>query len=93
MDPNATIPLLLQLGIAAPFVVGMWLAYRREVDRSDRLEKEVQRLNDVTQEKSLPALSAAAAALKEVVDVNSDIRMQLEIERRVSEALSKRETN
>jgi hypothetical protein len=87
---DTAIPLLLQLGIAAPFVWGMYQAYKREVKRADRLEEEVKRLNDVNQDRTLPALIATASSLKEVADLNSDVKLQVEIERRVSSILKER---
>lgn len=82
--------LLLQLGIAAPFVSGMWFAYLREVKRSDNLQIENTRLHTVNEEKTIPTLAAAGAALKELADKQNDTRMQVEIERRVDAAIKSR---
>lgn len=47
--------------------LGAWfarVAYKREAERADRLDAEVIRLNGVIQEKCIPALLAAGAALE-----------------------------
>lgn len=84
---NSAISLLSQLGIAAPFVVAMWSAYLREVKRADSLQTENTRLHTVNEEKTIPTLAAAGAALKEVADMQGDAKLQIEIERRVASAL------
>lgn len=72
---QVNIGLLAQYGVlgvfAAMLVVFARVSYKRETDRSDRLENEVQRLNSLIQEKVIPALSSATRAVEESQDLLS----------------------
>lgn len=60
---------LAQYGVLGVFAILLILfariSYKRETDRSDRLEAEVKRLNDLIQEKAIPALMSATGAVEE----------------------------
>lgn len=66
---NIDLSVLTQYGILGVFAVLLILfartSYKRETDRSDRLEAEVLRLNNLIQEKAIPALASATRALEE----------------------------
>lgn len=68
--------ILAQYGVLGVFAVLLIIfansTYRRETSRADRLETEVLRLNALIQEKHIPALEAAAHALKEATEVMRD---------------------
>lgn len=74
------------LGIAAA-VLGVFAraAYKRETDRSDRLESEVSRLHTVIQERHIPALEAAARANQEATLALRDIQQERDMERTLRE--------
>lgn len=60
--------LLAQYGVlgvsTALLVVFARTSYKREVDRADRLEAEVKRLNDAIADKAIPALMAATRSIE-----------------------------
>lgn len=57
------------LGVLAIILLGgIRLLFAREMARADRLEAEVNRLNTLIQEKHLPVLEAATAAIKDSTD-------------------------
>ena len=68
---SSDIPLsgLGQLGAAgAVLSIALWFfwqVYKRERDRADANEAEIKRLNQVIQDRYVPALEAAATALAE----------------------------
>lgn len=73
--PEAAWQVLLQYGalgvMAAGLIVYARTAYKREVDaykreaaRADRLEAEVSRLNELIQERHIPALLSATQAVE-----------------------------
>ncbi|MFF1820405.1 hypothetical protein ACFVWG_24075 [Kribbella sp. NPDC058245] len=73
-----TTPILAQYGALGVMVVFAGLiirvlfqrtteAYERERDRADRMEQEVQRLNELIQEKMLPILHDATRAISEAL--------------------------
>lgn len=73
-----TTPVLAQYGalgvlVAVAFVAVRILfnreveAHKRDADRADRMEAEVQRLNSVIQEKMLPILHEATKAISEAL--------------------------
>lgn len=70
--------ILAQYGVLGVFAVLLIIfansTYRREVARADRLESEVLRLNALIQEKHIPALEAAAHALKEATEVMRELQ-------------------
>lgn len=84
-----TVDLLTQygvLGIAAGLlVVFARAAYRRETDRSDRLETEVFRLHQVIQDRHIPALESAAHALEEATLTLQEIQRQRDLDRAIRE--------
>lgn len=49
-------------------------AWKREVERADRLEAEVTRLNGSIQDKAIPALLAAANAITECTELLRDLQ-------------------
>lgn len=51
-------------------------AWRREVERADRLEAEVNRLNNSIQEKAIPALLAGATAINECTQMLREMQRQ-----------------
>jgi len=58
------------LGIfAAILVVFAKTAYRRETDRADRLETEVQRLNALIQDRVIGVISSATNAVEESTEL------------------------
>lgn len=65
LDPNT----LFQYGVLGFFsAVLLFFAktsYKRETERSDRLEDEVKRLNQLIADKQIPALEAATKAVEE----------------------------
>lgn len=69
---------LLQYGalgvIAAALFAFARTAYRREVDRADRLEAELARLNGLLQERHIPALLSANQALHDATDALRDVQ-------------------
>lgn len=72
-DPTG---ILLQYGVLGlGALVLLWFArvsYKREVDRADRLEAEVLRLNNLIQEKHIPALESATHALRDATEIIRD---------------------
>lgn len=75
-----------QYGVLGVFVVILIIfartSYKREIDRADRLETEVRRLNDQSHqdyERNASALSAAADAVREAVDLVFDLQQKLGI--------------
>lgn len=73
---------LAQYGVLGIFAVLLILfakiSYKRETDRSDRLEAEVQRLNEAIQERVIPALSSATRAIEESVELLNAIQRERE---------------
>lgn len=68
IDPNT----LFQYGVlgffSAVLLVFARTTYKREVDRSDRLEDEVRRLNQLMADKVVGALESATKAVEEARD-------------------------
>ena len=54
--------------LTAILLIGARMLVSREMQRADRLEAEVTRLNTLIQEKHIPVLEAATAALKDSTD-------------------------
>jgi hypothetical protein len=72
------------LGIAAGLLVVFARAsYKRETDRSDRLEGEVFRLHQVIQDRHIPALEAAGKALQEATLALKEIQQEREVDRAI----------
>lgn len=49
-------------------------AWKREIDRADRLEADNKRLNEFIQEKAVPAMLASASAVTEATELLRDER-------------------
>lgn len=68
---------IAQYGVLGAFAILLVLfartAYKRETDRSDRLELENTRLNNSIQEKVIPALVQANTALEEAGQLIHDM--------------------
>jgi len=79
-DPgNASdVATLTQYGVlgvlAVILIVFARLAYRRETERADRLEAELRAQNMAIQDKAIPALLAATAAMSEVTELLRDMQ-------------------
>ncbi len=75
---------VLGIGLA---VLGVFAraAYKREVDRSDRLEAEVFRLHAAIQDRHIPALEAAAHALEDATLALQAIQQRQDVDRAVAE--------
>jgi hypothetical protein len=73
---------LSQYGVLGVFAVLLVLfarlAYRRETDRSDRLEAEVFRLNNIIQERVIPALQSATRTVEESQALLSSMQRERE---------------
>lgn len=67
--------------VAALLTVFARASYKRETDRSDRLEGEVFRLHQVIQERHIPALESAAHALQEATFALREIQQDRDLER------------
>ena len=70
---NFDIGVLAQYGVLGIFAILLIVfantSYRREIARADRLEAEVLRLNQLIQERHIPALEQAARALNEANEI------------------------
>lgn len=93
MDPS-TLPLLAQLGLAAPFAFALGWIGKKIWDRGDRLEKELKELNSLVFTQVLPAMAESSSALRDAARFMDDIRMKEEVEKaaeqRVQEILKSR---
>ena len=81
-DAAPDMSILAQYGVLGIFAILLVAfartSYKRETDRSDRLEAEVSRLNEVIAEKCIPALVTATAALEESAELLRDIQRERE---------------
>lgn len=70
--------ILAQYGVLGVFAILLIIfaktAYKRETERADRLEQEVLRLNQLIQDKHIPALESATYALKEATDALQKVK-------------------
>lgn len=74
------------LGIAAGVLLAFArAAYKRETDRSDRLETEVFRLHQVIQERHIPALESAGRALQDATLAMRELQQDRDVERAMRE--------
>jgi hypothetical protein len=71
---DQVIPGIAGFGLATPMMWALWQMYKREVQLSDESRAEVRRLNEVIQEKALPAALEVAAALKEEIAYQRETR-------------------
>lgn len=65
---------VLFLLVASGRLIVATFVYDREKSRADRLEEEVRRLNQSVQEKTIPALTEAAAAVREAQETMRELR-------------------
>ena len=76
---------LAQYGVLGVFAILLILfarvSYKRETDRSDRLEAEVVRLNNLIIDKVIPALSSATNAVEDATELLRSMQRELERER------------
>lgn len=75
---------LAQYGVLGIFAIILLLfaklSYKRETDRSDRLEAEVTRLNNLIIERAIPALTSAAQAAEEATRLLRDMQRAQEMD-------------
>jgi hypothetical protein len=80
-EPN--LGLLAQYGVlglvAMLLIIFARVSYKRETDRSDRLETEVVRLNNMIIEKVIPALSSATGAIQDATELLRAVQREREI--------------
>lgn len=69
------LPGVVQLGIAAPFVLALGLVGKWLMAKLDASEKAKDGLYDKIVEQVVPALNANAEAAKELINVASELRM------------------
>lgn len=71
----------VQYGALGAFcLILVWFAktaYKREIERSDRLEDEVKRLNSLIQDKQVPALEAATRAVEDAKEFMEEERARI----------------
>jgi hypothetical protein len=79
---------LAQYGVLGVFavllIVFAKVSYRRETDRSDRLEQEVVRLNNLIIERVIPALSSATNVVEDATELLRAMQRELEHVRRAA---------
>jgi hypothetical protein len=66
--------------VAAGAIVFGRVSYKREIDRADRLEAEVTRLNNLIIERAIPALTSAAQAADAATRLLRDMQRAQEID-------------
>jgi len=80
-EAGSDLAALTQYGVLGAFAILLVLfartAYKRETDRSDRLESENTRLNQSIQEKVIPALVEATTALEQAAQLIHDMERDL----------------
>lgn len=67
--------------VCAGLIVFARVSYKRETDRSDRLETEVIRLNNLIIDRAIPALTAAAQAAEDATMLLRDLQREREMDR------------
>lgn len=81
-EASPEISVFAQYGVLGVFalmlVVFARTAYKRETDRSDRLEQEVLRLNAAIQERFIPTLLSATSAVEESTALLRDLQRERE---------------
>lgn len=74
---------LAQYGVLGVFAIILLLfarvSYKRETDRSDRLEAEVNRLNTLIVDRVIPALTSAASAAEDATGLLRDVQREREL--------------
>lgn len=85
-DAGSEFSIFAQYGVLGAFAVLLVLfartAYKRETDRSDRLELENSRLHNGIQEKVIPALVEATTALEQAAQLIHDMERDRDRQRR-----------
>lgn len=75
------VSLLTQYGVLGLFAIIMIYIiakmYNRETKRADACADQVEKLNEFIRDKVIPALTSAAEVLKEHVDIDRDILVEL----------------
>lgn len=71
--PEPVSTALLQYGVLGVVAIVLFIfaktAYKRETDRGDRMEAEVLRLNQLIQERHIPALMKSTEAVEAAMNV------------------------
>jgi hypothetical protein len=74
---------LAQYGVLGVFaillIVFAKVSYKREVDRADRLEQEVVRLNNLIIERVIPALSSATNIVEDATELLRSMQREREL--------------
>ncbi len=74
---------LAQYGVLGVFAVLLILfakiSYKRETERSDRLEQEVVRLNNLIIERVIPALSSATNVVEDATELLRAVQREREV--------------
>lgn len=66
-------------------------AHQREKDRADRLEEENRRLNNVIQDKVIPALTSATKAAEESANLLTAIQRERDLQREAALLASRKD--
>jgi hypothetical protein len=81
-EPNYAV--LGQYGVLGVFALLLvWFAkfmINRETARADRLEQEVLRLNNIIQDKVIPALLSATGAVEQSTEMFRDLQREMRVE-------------
>lgn len=81
-EPNYAV--LGQYGVLGVFAVLLiWFArfmINRETARADRLEQEVLRLNNIIQDKVIPALLSATGAVEQSTEMFRDLQREMRVD-------------
>jgi hypothetical protein len=84
-DTGADLAALTQYGVLGVFAILLIIfartAYKREVDRADRLEAEVNRLNALLADKAIPGLTLATQVMEESAALMRDLQRERELAR------------
>lgn len=84
---------LMQYGVLGVFAVLLVMFARallqREQQRGDAAAAEVQRLNNIMQEKTIPALLAATQAIAAAQTILQQIQYQRDVENAASKGINK----
>lgn len=77
---DVNLAVLSQYGVlgvfAAMLVVFARISYKRETDRSDRLEEDNKRLNGLIQDRVIPAVTSATRAVEECVELLNAVQRE-----------------
>lgn len=82
-DNPLSLGMLAQYGVLGVVSAGLIIfakgAYKRETDRSDRLEAEVIRLNNMIVDRVIPALTSSANAVEDATELLQGVQREREI--------------